>query len=72
MHADHQEVQLPRYFHYLYLVKRHCTSGADREPDGLGGGTISRHWSIQPRQSMAIFRFLKNLLVKIEGEFIQA
>ena len=23
------------------------------------GGTISRHWPIQPRQSMAIFRFFK-------------
>ena len=41
-------------------------AGADRESDGFGG-TIGRHWPIQPRQSMAIFRFLK-----IEEDFFQA
>ena len=34
-------------------------------------GTISRHWPIQLKQSKAIFRFLKFLLVKIEGDFMK-
>ena len=49
--------------------KKQSNSGADRDSDG-SGGTISRHWSIQPRQSMAIFRFLK-FISKNRRDFIK-